>query len=113
MNLLLLLLHTSRITVAAATFMAIVGGLSTVGVLVFIRRWMVDRNGSNDSSVLIWGFVGVCLGALLSKLVSQLLLSGLSRRATARLRMQLSRRILAAPLKRLENLGPNRLQMTL
>jgi putative ATP-binding cassette transporter len=124
MKLLLFLLRASRTTVALATVASLVGGLSTVGVLVFMR-WALLAHGAplmgrfgrpaaaTVSAALIWAFVGVCLGALLSKLIAQLLLSALSRRAMAQLTMHLSERVLAAPLKRLEELGPNRLQTAL
>jgi len=112
MNLLKLLFRTSRTTVFVATLASIIGGLSTVGVLILVRRWMIERTAADTSSVLIWGFVGVCLGALLSKLLAQVLLIGLSRRAMAQLTMKTGRAILAAPLKRLEHLGTTRLQIT-
>src|SRR5437868_4897951 len=111
MNLLLFLLRASRATVLLAMAAALLGGLSTAGVLVFIRWWMA--HGGHGTPVFLWAFVGVCLGAVLSKLLSQLLLVSLSRRAVARLVMHLSGNLLAAPLAHLEDLGPTRLQTTL
>jgi putative ATP-binding cassette transporter len=94
-----------------AALAAVLAGLSTAAVLVFIRGWMVQPAG--QGSALVWAFVGVCLGALLSKFVSQLLLIGLSRRAVSRLLMRLSREVLDAPLPQLEELGPTRVQLIL
>jgi putative ATP-binding cassette transporter len=111
MSLLAFLLRASRGTVALAIAAALLAGLGTAGVLVFIRAWMSRAAGPGPA--LLWGFVGVCLGALVSKLAAQLLLIGLSRRAVSRLLMHLSRGVLAAPLSHVEELGPARLQTVL
>ena len=49
---------------------------------------------------LIWYFVGCCLVMLLSRVASEVLLLRLSQTAVFELRVELSRRILAAPLRR-------------
>jgi putative ATP-binding cassette transporter len=111
MNLILFLLRASSRIVYLSMFVAFIAGLSTAGVLIFIRFWIIKSH--EETSVLVFAFVGVCLGALLSKLVSQVLLIGLSRRALSRLIMQLSRGVLAVPLHQLERMGSTRLQFTL
>ena len=90
---------------------AFVAGLSTAGVLVFIRFWIMKS--AEDTPTLAFAFAGVCLGALFSKLFSQLLLVRLTRRAMSRLLMQLSRGVVAVPLQQLERMGSNRIQFTL
>ena len=112
MDLFLFLLRSSARTVALSVVAAILSGLSTFGVLLLVRRWMLNRQGGPESA-LVWAFVGCCLGALACRLVSQMLLVTLSKLAVARLSMHLSERILAAPLHRLEEIGETRLQATL
>jgi putative ATP-binding cassette transporter len=111
MELLTFLLRTSRRTVILAVLAATVSGLSTIGVLFFIRRWMLQV-AQHDSS-FVWAFAAVCAATIVAQLSAQLLLLHLSRRSVARLIMRLSEQVLAAPLRTLEELGPARVQATL
>src|ERR1041385_4854582 len=62
---------------------------------------------------LIWSFVGLCMLLPFSRYTSERLLTKLGQQATHRMRMQLCRQILAAPLLHLEQLGSARLLTTL
>jgi putative ATP-binding cassette transporter len=111
MNLLRFLLRASPRTVSLTIAAAVAGGLSTAGLLAFIRWWLV--NGGREAPALMWAFVGLCLGAVLSKLLAQVMLIGLSRRAVARLLLHLSRGVLASPLAHLERVGSAHLRYLL
>ena len=63
---------------------------------------------SAAGTTLIWAFAGLCVLVLLAKIVSQALLIRLSQQAVYDLYLHLSRTILAAPLRRLEEFGPHR-----
>ena len=58
-------------------------------------------------------FFAICIILPLTRFASEALLINLSSIATLELRMRLSRQILSAPLRRLEELGPHRLFATL
>ena len=62
---------------------------------------------------LVWSFVGLCMLLPFSRFTSERLLTKLGQEAMHRMRMQLCRQILAAPLLHLEQLGSARLLTTL
>lgn len=62
---------------------------------------------------LVWGFVGLGLLLPCTRAISAYLLTTLGQRTVVRLRGDLSRRILAAPLHQLETVGPQRLLASL
>lgn len=69
--------------------------------------------GRGSYLFLLWSFVGLCVLVPLSRAASELLLINLGQDAILRLRLELSRRLLGVPLRRLEELGPHRLLTTL
>jgi putative pyoverdin transport system ATP-binding/permease protein len=70
-------------------------------------------SGDYGSPQFIGFFVGLVIVTLLTSLISQFLLVGLSQNAVYKLRLTLSRWILASPLADLESLGANKLLATL
>jgi|HubBroStandDraft_3_1064219.scaffolds.fasta_scaffold07439_3 putative ATP-binding cassette transporter len=58
---------------------------------------------------LLLRFLALCVATPCARLASQLLFDAIGTRAIADLRLDLCRRLLAAPLSRLEELGPRRL----
>jgi len=92
-----------------ATVMAanIFNGLSTIGLLAIINIVLQGRPVSRE--VPIWSFVGLCLLAPLSRCSSELLLTRLAQDSLFDLQMRLARKIAAAPLRYLEDLGIPRL----
>jgi putative ATP-binding cassette transporter len=62
---------------------------------------------------LVWSFVGLCTLLPFARFTSERLLTKLGQEATHKLRMQLCRQILAAPLLHQEQLGSTRLLTTL
>jgi putative ATP-binding cassette transporter len=133
MNLFKLLLRTSRTTVVIAMLAGAVGGISNVALIGLIHLALNHGHGPLARLIgspakgagaepgpgllaspgLIVAFVVMCLVVLLSKVSCQVLLINLSRRAVAQLCMHLSRRILAVPLRRLEEIGAPRLLASL
>jgi putative ATP-binding cassette transporter len=114
MELVFFLLRHSRAVVLLAVFTGIVSGLTNVGLLLLIRKVMHGlRRHDASTPGLGWYFLVLCVAAVLAKVVSQTMLINLSRRSIAHLSMTLSHRILAAPLRQLEELGPTRLLMML
>jgi putative ATP-binding cassette transporter len=110
-RLLLFLIRASWRVVVLAIFLGSVSGLASIGLIAMIHHTL--RASEPMGSQLAWAFVGLCVTVLLTRIVSQVLLIRLSQGATRRLMLHLSRRILEAPLRSLEQIGPHRLIATL
>jgi putative pyoverdin transport system ATP-binding/permease protein len=111
-NLLILLLRRSRGTVILAVCFGLVTGLASAGLIAHINT-VLSLGGRNVERGTILGFAGLGVLMLAARVGSQLLLTRLQTGTTFALRDQLSRRILATPLRRLEELGSPRLLATL
>jgi putative ATP-binding cassette transporter len=107
MELLSLLLSSSRRTVVVAALAGVLSGFASTGLIAFIHH-AVSR-AQSPTAILVWGFAALCAGKLITGVVSELLLIRLSQRASFDLRVHLSRRLAATPLRRLEELGSHRL----
>jgi len=86
------------------------GGISNTIVLALVNRALHGQISA--VSVLAWLFVTMCLVAAGNKILSQILLVRFYTRTVLNLRMQLSRQMLQAPLRHLEQVGPHRLLTT-
>jgi putative ATP-binding cassette transporter len=107
MNLVRLLLGSSKRTMLLAVAAGLAGGAGSVGLLALIHVALSQP----DTSVkrIAWVFAGLCLAVLFARVASQLLLIRLGQDSALRLYTHLSRRILATPLRHLEKLGLPRL----
>lgn len=78
---------------------------------------LISTAGSRQPAAAVdsiaWGFVGLAIVALVTSIISQVLLIRLSQNAIWQLQMGLSRQILASELSHLEQLGNPRLLATL
>src|SRR5881394_2121776 len=97
----------SRRSVMLAVLAGIISGACSTGLIASINSAL--RSNGSHSRLLVWSFVGLCLVLPLARLSSEILLTHLGQRALLNLRLQLSRQILAAPLRHLEELGFHRL----
>jgi putative ATP-binding cassette transporter len=94
-----------------AILTGIIAGLSNAGLLILIST-ALSRTASLPT-YLYWVFGGLCVLVPLLRFASQTLLLNLSQAATYDLRVNLSSRILSAPLRQLEEIGRHRLIATL
>jgi putative ATP-binding cassette transporter len=111
MKLISVLLSYSRRNVILAILGGIVTGLCNAALLGIIHRALTA--GREGSSNLLWGFIALWILLPISRIASQVTLSHVVHTAVYDLRMHLSRQILSAPLRRLEEVGPHRLLATL
>lgn len=86
-------------------------GLLSVGLLALIHRTLESQGPSLES--VGWIFAGLCVVLTLSRVGSVYLLSNLGQSMVRDLRIQLARRVLSTPLRRLEELGTSRVLATL
>jgi putative ATP-binding cassette transporter len=107
MKLIRILLSYSRRTVILAIIVGIVNGVCNASLLAIIHKALTA--GKAASPNLLWGFIALWFVLPTSRIASQITLSHLVQTAIYDLRMHLSRQILSAPVRQLEEIGPHRL----
>ena len=111
MKLIYFLLRSSWEMVAIAIVTGMVSGFSSARLIALIND---AANSSNPSAIAIfWSFTGLLCLALVSSIVSQIMLVRLSQKAIFEMQMRLSRQILASEFRHLEELGAPALLATL
>lgn len=112
MNLLALLFRTSSPGVVVLALGAgVVNGACHAGLLALINQVL----NHEDASLIpfMWRFIGLGLANVLTGTLASLLLYRFAQRTIAKLRMDLSRQILASPLPHIEAIGSARLMAAL
>jgi putative ATP-binding cassette transporter len=107
MTLLKFILRTCRSLVIATVVMALLSGACNVGLIALVTN-AVAKTGP-ATQWLIWSFIALGLGKVVTLFLSQVILAGYSQKAVAELRRDLIRKILAVPLRDLEELGASRI----
>ncbi|NJN56264.1 MAG: cyclic peptide export ABC transporter [Leptolyngbyaceae cyanobacterium SL_5_9] len=107
MNLVRLLLSTSGVNVLFATFTGLLSGASSAGLIALINAAL--QGVSLSPAVLISGFLGLCLLMFISTAMSQMCISRVAETIIFDLRLRLTSRILACPLRHIEEIGIPRL----
>ncbi|WP_310426476.1 cyclic peptide export ABC transporter [Chamaesiphon sp. VAR_48_metabat_135_sub] len=115
MNLIEFLLKASWVSAVAAAITGSISGIGSAASIALINRSISEITPAHPqaSQGLLWGFIGLVAVALVTNLVSQFLLVQLAQSAIYKLRLRISGWILASPLRHLEELGANRLLVTL
>ncbi|HWS86515.1 MAG TPA: cyclic peptide export ABC transporter [Pyrinomonadaceae bacterium] len=111
MKLLSFLLRYSPRSVVLAVVAGVISGASNAGLLALFTAAL--RGEQYSKMTLVWSFVALCLFLPLTRFVSEMLLTRLAQGALYDLRMQLSRQIMAAPLRHFEDVGVHRLMTAL
>ncbi|ELS03024.1 cyclic peptide transporter [Xenococcus sp. PCC 7305] len=112
MSLISFLLRSSWRMVAIAILTGFLSGGSSAALIALISRAAAREPGASLSTTA-WTFVGLAIVALITSIIAQVMLIRLSQNAVLKLRMRLSRQILASELSHLEDLGKPRLLATL
>jgi putative ATP-binding cassette transporter len=102
MSLIRYLLQQSWQLLSGATFAGLISGFCGAALAALISKGI---NEQQPGTYLAIAFFGVCLLFLLSKSISEITLLHLTQRAVFQMRVDLSRKLLAAPYKRLQKLG--------
>ncbi len=112
MGLIYFLLRSSWQMVAIAIFTGFLSGGSSAALIALISRSIsLGLTQSLDTLAIAFGWLA--LVALVSSIISQILLIRLAQKAVFQLRLRLSRQILGTELEHLEKLGAPRLLATL
>jgi len=107
MKLIYSLLRTFRKTIILAALVGFISGASGAALIALINAQLTA--GSFQGRALAWNYIALAAAALVSHVISQLLLTRLAQETSFDLRVRLSEEILSAPLRKLEELGPPRL----
>lgn len=100
-------IRLSRSSLAIVLLAGLVSGLGGAGILIVINKALAASVTPGPS--LAWAFLGLCLIVPLSGFISQFQIARIGAQAVFDLRVQLCRRILAAPIRHLEEIGAHRL----
>lgn len=111
MKIIKFLVRSSPRVVLVAIIAGLIAGISNTGLLALINTTL-NQTGTSTAR-LVWLFVGLGAVMLISRCASSIALARLARGAIVDVRMKLCRRIIAAPLRQLEELGAPRLMATL
>ena len=93
-----------------ATLTSIIGGLCGAAMVGVISKVV---SATESRAMLAWIFFGLCLTYLAAKSASEISLLRLTQSAIYRLRISLSHKLLATPLKKLQEMGKHRLLVIL
>jgi putative ATP-binding cassette transporter len=99
------LIGKSYAALGSAVFAGAVSGLSAAALIALISSAI---DGSPRSPYLLATFVLLVLVTVISKSASEIVLTRLGQRAIAKVRVELSRRVVQAPLRRNEEIGAHR-----
>jgi putative ATP-binding cassette transporter len=112
MRILSFLLQYSRTRMGFAVLAAVLSGASNTLILATLNRSLSGGAGAAARGWM-WVFFGLCLMVPLLRVVSELMLIHLGQDTVCKLRLDLSRRLLGLPLRRLEEMGSHRILSTL
>lgn len=101
------LLRTCRGLMAWTLITSIISGACNAGLVGLVSTALTRKRPATQA--LIWAFVALGLGKVISNLISQVVLARFSQGAIARLRRDLISQILAVPLRKLEEIGSARI----
>jgi putative ATP-binding cassette transporter len=111
MNLVRFLFRYSRKTMIWTALAALVSGACNAGLIALVNI-LLGGTGRPVATLLGW-FVALGAVRLLTNYIAQVSLARFSQRGTASLRRDLVRKILAVPLRQLEEIGAPRLMVAL
>ncbi|WP_299487984.1 cyclic peptide export ABC transporter [Acaryochloris sp. IP29b_bin.137] len=105
MQIIWLLIKASWVSAILAILTGIISGVCSARLIALVNT-AISQNATQS---LLISFAGLAILALVTGSLSQFLLIDLAQDSVYKLRLHLSQRILASPLRQLELLGPSRL----
>ncbi|MDJ0725201.1 MAG: cyclic peptide export ABC transporter [Prochloraceae cyanobacterium] len=111
MNLIWLLLRESWASAIASLVTGSISGASAAGIIAIVNATLNET--PLPQTLLVGGFVFLCLVQFVTRIASQILLSHLGNGISLKLRILLSQRILASSLRHLEEIGAPTLMASL
>ena len=103
--------RTCRSMMVITTVASLISGACNTAIVALVNVALTSPN--RHGQFLIWAFVAVGLGKIASNYLAQALLANFSQSAVAGLRRDLVRKVLAVPLRHLEEIGAPRILIAL
>jgi putative pyoverdin transport system ATP-binding/permease protein len=111
MTLVRFILRTCRWMMVLTVLAALLSGACNAGLIAIVNSALTDP--LSPATLVVIGFLALGVGKLVASLIAQLMLTRFAQRAAANLRQDLVRRILAVPLRALEEVGAHRVMVAL
>jgi putative pyoverdin transport system ATP-binding/permease protein len=111
MLLLKFILHSCRRMMLVTTATALLSGACNAGLVALVTQALT--RSPSAGATLMWAFIVLGAGKLLTNFISQVVLSSFSQRSIAELRRDLIRKIVSVPLRNLEEIGSARILVAL
>jgi putative ATP-binding cassette transporter len=111
MNLIRFFFRGSRTMMSCTFAAALMSGAANAGLIAMVNT-VLGVQGT-PAAWMIWCFVALAVGRLLTNCIAQLLLAHFSQRNCVNLRRDLVSKILTVPLRQLEEVGAPRLMVSL
>src|SRR5881394_1703954 len=105
MNLIKFILRSCRGMMVITTLTALLSGACNAGLIALVNMVIT---GTQHGVAVMWGFIALGLGKVITYFASQGTLASFSQKAVADVRRDLIRKILAVPLRHVEELGAPR-----
>lgn len=112
MNLIRFFFRGSRSMMLCTVTAALLSGACNAGLIAMVNT-ALSHAGQDMPRVLIWSFVALGIGRLVTNFTAQLTLAHFAQRSSANLRRDLVGKILGVPLRQLEEIGAPRLMVAL
>ena len=93
------------------TVTALLSGACNAGLVALVNAALFRTAGA--AGTLVWAFIALGLGKVVTNFISQAMLANFSQGAIASLRRDLTRKILSVPLRDLEEIGTPRILVAL
>jgi putative ATP-binding cassette transporter len=97
----------AKLRIVLVVLLGLASGPASAGVLALLTGILSGAGPATPTA--LWSFAALCLVLPMCRYVSQMMLFDLSQSSLLELRLQLSRRVLRAPLRLLEQIGGARL----
>jgi putative pyoverdin transport system ATP-binding/permease protein len=104
--------YTRPRTIVLAVILGGISGGSSTGLLALINKALTFLDPKTVPKLAL-GFAGLCAAVAVARFSSSFIIASLGVTTARELQVDMSRKILAAPLRRLEELGPHRLMASL
>ena len=111
MTLLKFILRTCRGWMLLTTVTALLSGACNAGLIAMVNTALTQHGAT--AAWLVWAFIALGLGKVITNFLSQVMLARFSQGAIAELRRDLIRKILGVPLRDLEEIGTPRILVAL
>ncbi|HZQ34593.1 MAG TPA: ABC transporter transmembrane domain-containing protein, partial [Dehalococcoidia bacterium] len=112
MNLIKFFFRGSRTMMLCTVLAAVLSGACNAGLIAMVNV-ALSHGGREIPARLIWAFVALAGGRLVTNFLAQITLAHFAQRSSANIRRELVGKILGVPLRQLEEIGAPRLMVAL